>query len=120
MKTEEAMEKTDRHSAAEKCRAVLMVWTEQRKASTLCRELRISPSVFSQWQDRAISGMLDALENRGVREGTDGPALSVTLKRLLDRKLRYREMLGAGRLTLSRRKTAEKPSAQNQPPPASS
>ena len=112
--------KTDRYTPAEKCRAVLMVWTEQQKASALCRELKVSPSVLSQWQDRAISGMLGALESRSAREGTDGPMLSVTLKRLLERKLRSREVFSLGRLTQGRRKAAEKPPAQNPHPPASS
>jgi transposase-like protein len=120
MKADENVEKVERYTPIEKCRAVWMVWTEQRKASALCRELKINPSVFSQWQDRAISGMLGALETRSAREGTDGPALSATLKRLLDRKLRDREVFSLGRLTLSRRKTAEKAPAQNAQSPASS
>jgi transposase-like protein len=88
MKTTEA----DRYGAAEKCRAVLAVWTERKQASALCRELGISQSLFSQWQDRAVSGMLEALEPRGTREGVEGPALPAPFKRLLDRKARIREL----------------------------
>lgn len=120
MKTDENLEKTDRYTPTQKCRAVLMVWTEQQKASAVCRQLGLNPSVFSQWQDRAISGMLDALETRSSREGTDGPALSVTLKRLLDRKLRDREVFSLGRLAQGRRRTTEKAPAENPQTPTSS
>jgi len=89
----------DRYGAVEKCRAVLAVWTERKQASVLCRELGMSASLFSLWQDRALSGMLEALEPRGTRAGTEGqgPALSVLVKRLLDRKARARELETLGR-----------------------
>ena len=87
----------DRYGAVEKCRAVLAVWTERQQASALCRELGVSASLFSQWQDRALSGMLEALEPRGTRTGSEGPALSVQVKRLLDRKVRTRELETLGR-----------------------
>ena len=75
----------DHYGAMEKCRAVLAVWTERKQASRLCREMGVSASLFSQWQDRALTGMLTALEPRSARAGTDGPALSAQVKRLLDR-----------------------------------
>ena len=87
----------DRYGAVEKCRAVLAVWTERKQASVLCRELGMSASLFSQWQDRALSGMLEALEPRGTRAGSEGPALSASIKRLLDRKARARELQNLGR-----------------------
>lgn len=87
----------DRYGAADKCRAVLTVWTERKQASVLCREMGVSGSLFSQWQDRAVSGMLEALEPRGTREGVEGPALPAQVKRLLDRKARARELLSVGR-----------------------
>lgn len=93
MKTAE----TDRYGVMEKCRAVLAVWTERKQASVLCREMGMSASLFSQWQDRALSGMLEALEPRGTRSGTEGPALPVLVKRLLDRKARSRELETLGR-----------------------
>ena len=82
----------DRYGAVDKCRAVLAVWTERKQASILCREMGMSASLFSQWQDRALSGMLEALEPRGTRTGVEGPALSELVKRLLDRKVRAREL----------------------------
>lgn len=87
----------DRYGVLEKCRAVLAIWTERKKASVLCRELSISSSLLWQWQDRALSGMLEALEPRG-REGRDGPALAQQIKRLLDRKIRARELESVGRV----------------------
>jgi transposase-like protein len=87
----------DRCGVLEKCRAVLAIWTERKKASVLCRELGIGASLLWQWQDRALSGMLEALESRG-REGRDGPALAQQIKRLLDRKIRARELETVGRL----------------------
>jgi transposase-like protein len=87
----------DRYGAVEKCRAVLAVWTERKQAAVLCREMGMSASLFSQWQDRALSGMLEALEPRGTRAAAEGPALSVLVKRLLDRKARARELESLGR-----------------------
>ena len=86
----------DRFGAVEKCRAVLAVWTERKTAAVLCREMGASASLFSQWQDRALSGMLEALESRGTRDGSEGPALPEQIKRLLDRKSRARELLMLG------------------------
>src|SRR5512136_2891696 len=41
------------HTAEEKCRAVLSVWTERRKPAEVCRELGVAWTVFNQWQERA-------------------------------------------------------------------
>jgi transposase-like protein len=87
----------DRYGAVEKCRAVLAVWTERKQASVLCRELGVSASLFSQWQDRALAGILEALEPRGTRASAEGPALPVLVRRLLDRKVRARELATLGR-----------------------
>jgi len=87
----------ERYGVVEKCRAVLAVWTERKQAAALCREMGMSAALFSQWQDRALSGMLEALEPRGTRTGADGPALSELVKRLLDRKVRARELETLGR-----------------------
>jgi transposase-like protein len=61
---------TDRYGAAEKCRAVLAVWTERQRAAAVCRELGVSATLFCQWQERALTGMLEALEARGRQAGT--------------------------------------------------
>lgn len=105
----------DRYGAAEKCRAVLTVWTERKKASELCREMGVSASLFSQWQDRAVSGMLEALEPRGTREGVEGPALPVQFKRLLDRKVRSRDLLSLGRSVSGRSRPVKSRPPQETP-----
>jgi hypothetical protein len=105
----------DRYGAVEKCRAVLAVWTERKKASGLCREMKVSASLFSQWQDRALSGMLEALEPRGTREGTGGPALSPPIKRLLDRTVRARELALVGRSVAWRTRPAKGKTPESTP-----
>ena len=52
------------YSAQEKAQAILQVWTERCKGSDVCRELKINWATFQQWQDRAMEGMLQALEPR--------------------------------------------------------
>lgn len=89
--------KTERYGAPEKCRAVLAVWSERKKPSVVCRELAVSTALFWQWQDRALWGMLEALEPRGAREGAGGPALPPLVRRLLERKVREREVQRLGR-----------------------
>ena len=72
------------YTAQEKCRAVLSVWTERRKPTEVCRELGIPWHLFNQWQERAMEGMLLALQPRVVvrRE----VALNLRLAVLLERK----------------------------------
>jgi transposase-like protein len=72
------------HTAAEKCRAVLSVWTERRKPGEVCRELGVAWSLLNQWQDRAMEGMLLALQPRVPME--KGVALNPRLAVLLERK----------------------------------
>jgi transposase-like protein len=108
----------DRYGAAEKCRAVLAVWMERKKASVLCREMGVSASLLSQWQDRAVSGMLEALEPRGTRDGMEGPALPAQFKRLLDRKARARELQSLGRNVAWRSRPVKGRPAQETPPTA--
>lgn len=109
--TDEA--KTERYGAQEKCRAVLALWSERQKAAALARELGVSQALLWQWQDRALSGMLAALEPRGAREGTvAGPALAPSLRHLLERKAREREGRAPGRRPLLRRETPAQEAAQ--------
>jgi hypothetical protein len=68
-------------SAAEKCRAVLSVWTEKRKPAAICRELSIKWTILMHWQNRALEGMLQALEPR--RNLEQGVALSPRLQALI-------------------------------------
>ncbi len=52
------------YTAQEKAQAILRVWTERCKPSEVCRELKVNWVTFSQWQRRAMEGMLQALEPR--------------------------------------------------------
>jgi len=72
------------HTAEQKCRAVLSVWTERRKIGEVCRELGVPWSLLNQWQDRAMEGMLLALQPRVLVE--KGVALNPRLAVLLERK----------------------------------
>jgi transposase-like protein len=71
------------HTPEEKCRAVLSVWTERRKPGEVCRELGVDWGMLKQWQDRAMGGMLLALQPRvQVERGVAlSPRLAVLLKK---------------------------------------
>jgi hypothetical protein len=83
-------------TAAEKTQAVLAVWTERVKPAMVMKSLGISYPTLQQWQDRAMEGMLQALESRVNL--ADGAALSPRLKSLLQKR-----QLAAGREKLTAR-----------------
>ena len=72
------------YSAQQKAQAVLQVWTERCKRSEICRELKINWTTFEQWQQRAMEGMLQALEPR--TNLASGAALSPRLLSLLQKR----------------------------------
>lgn len=78
------------HSAEEKCRAVLSVWSERRKVSEISRELGIHPTLLTHWQERAMEAMLRALEPK-AHSGPPLPALTPRLQKLLLRRALKRE-----------------------------
>jgi len=84
-----------RQTAEEMCRAVLSVWTERRKPGEVCRELGVTWNALSQWQKRAMEGMLLALQPRVAVE--KGVALNPRLAVLLERKSMEGAMKGLGR-----------------------
>lgn len=83
------------HTAAEKVQAVLAVWTERVKPAEVLRTMSISYITLLQWQERAMEGMLQALETR--TNLADGAALSPRLRALLQKRqlLAGREKLTA-------------------------
>ena len=88
--------KVSRHTAEEKCRAVLSVWTERRKPGEICRELGVAWGILNQWQERAMEGMLLALQPRiPMIEKT--VALNSRLTVLLKRKSKGGAMKGLER-----------------------
>lgn len=72
------------YTAQQRVQAVLSLWTERRRPADLCQELAISPKVLAQWEERALTAMLQALETPVRREA--GPALSPKLERLVARQ----------------------------------
>lgn len=74
------------YSALDKAQAILAVWTERCKPAEACRQMRISWITFQQWQDRAMEGMLQALESRVNL--SQGAALSPRLQQLLQKQQR--------------------------------
>ena len=101
------------HTVEEKCRAVLSVWTERRKPGEVCRELGVAWGILKQWQDRAMEGMLLALQPRlPVERGVAlSPRLAVLLKRSqagvmkrLDKRLK--KLQGDPKASLEQREAA--------------
>jgi hypothetical protein len=72
---------TPSYSAQDKAQAILRVWTDRCKPGDVCRELKVNWVTFSQWQQRAMEGMLQALEPR--IKLAQGQALSPRLQALL-------------------------------------
>lgn len=72
------------HTAQEKAQAVLAVWMEKARPAEICRQLSINWITFSQWQKRAMEGMLQALESRVNL--ASGEALSPRLQALIARR----------------------------------
>ena len=102
-----------KYSGMEKCRAVLTVWAEKRKASEVSRELGVGTSLLSQWQEMAMEGMLAALEPKWQEE-SNCMALLPKLRDLLERKVGERE----GRLPKLERRLSRLAQAERTPPPA--
>jgi len=97
------------YGAMERCRAVLSVWTERRKPAEVCRELSIPWMLLSNWQKRAMEGMLQALEPK-VRLDK-GLALSPRLQAMLEKnRLTLLTSTAQGKLekTLSKAQEARK------------
>ena len=81
-----------KYNALEQCRAVLLVWSERKSKKDICRELKVSGSLLSYWQEKAMEGLIAALTPREGREVAEkGPALSASVKRLLEKKVGEQE-----------------------------
>ena len=79
------------HSAKERCEAVLAVWTERRRPAQVCRKLGVSEGILMSWQDRALRGMLEALEPQKRLQDSEGPLMPAKLERKLARQAAVRE-----------------------------
>ena len=111
----EKKRQTMNYGALEKCQAVLLLWTERRKPAEICRELSIPWMVLAQWQNRALEGMLQALEPRVNLD--KGPALSPRLQAMLEKKrLAILTSTAQGRLEKKLSKAQETRKAETLPP----
>lgn len=72
------------HTAEERAQAVLAIWTDRVKIVEVVRMMGVTYSTLNQWQERAMEGMLQALEPRVNL--ANGAALSPRIRALLDRK----------------------------------
>src|SRR4030042_5407633 len=84
------------HTAEQKCRAVLSVWTERRRPGEVCREMGVAWSLLNQGQERAMEGMLLALQPR-VAVMEKRVVLNSRLAVLLERKSKGGSMKGLER-----------------------
>jgi hypothetical protein len=75
---------TSTATAAQKAEAVLKVWAERSTPSQICREMHITWTILNHWQQRAMEGMLQALEPYVALD--KGPSLSPRLQALLKKQ----------------------------------
>ena len=104
---EKRKRRTVEHTAEEKCQAVLALWTERRKPGEICREMEVAWGMLNQWQDRAMEGMLLALQPRAQVERR--VALSPRLAVLLEKKSRAGMIKGLDRRLKTLQKTMKVP-----------
>ncbi len=104
------------HTAEEKCRAVLSVWTERRKPGEICRELGVAWGILNQWQERAMEGMLLALQPR-IPVTEKKVALNSRLAVLLERKSKRGGMKGLERRLARLQGNAVKPEQRQETGP---
>lgn len=68
---------------------MLAAWTEKVSQSEICRQMQINYVTFQHWQDRAMEGMLRALESQMRLE--DSSVLSPRLRKIMERGRRAPE-----------------------------
>ena len=83
VKKERRINKGASLSGQDRAKAVLAIWTGW-KPSEVCRQMKISPGQLCQWEQRAMQGMLQALEPRG------SPGNELILEAKLERMLEVR------------------------------
>src|SRR5580658_4145665 len=72
------------HTASEKAQAVLAIWTERVKTKEVMKTMGVTYMMLEQWQERAMEGMLQAMEPRVNL--ADGAVLSPRIRALLDKR----------------------------------
>ncbi|MGO9526704.1 transposase [Mycobacterium sp.] len=101
------------YNAHQRAQAVLAVWTERRRPAEVCRQLGINSTLLVQWQQRAMAGMVEALQPRCRSEQQLGPALTTKLERLLARQA----LTAEGKLSKLERRLAKLPPEPTVTPP---
>ena len=80
---------TKTFSPEQKAQAVLAAWTEKVSQSEICRQMQINYVTFQHWQERAMEGMLRALDNQLRLE--DNSVLNPRLRKIMERGRRVPE-----------------------------
>ena len=73
--------------AREKCQAVLSLWSGRRSASALMKELSVPWGVLHGWEQRAIQGMLTALDPGWKQTKEAVSNLPLRVEKLIERTL---------------------------------
>ena len=76
------------YSAKEKAQAVLALWSGRRNPSTLTKELDVTWAAINQWEQRALAGMLTALDPSWKQTGEEQPNLPRRLEKLIEQTLK--------------------------------
>ena len=89
------------------------MWTERCKPAEVCREMNVNWMTFNHWQQRAMEGMLQALESRVNL--ARGEVLSPRLQALLlNRQKAFSTRRLAQRLEQIQLAKPQEPAAQTQ------
>lgn len=72
-------------TAQEKCQAVLSLWSMNRSANAICREMAIQRPQLERWEEAALSGMMHALEEHRRAPENQPDKLPKHLEELLSR-----------------------------------
>ena len=76
------------YSAKEKAQAVLALWSGRRNPSTLTKELDVTWAAINQWEQRALAGMLTALDPGWKQTVEEQPSLPRRLEKLIEQTLK--------------------------------
>jgi len=79
---------TRMYSAKEKAQAVLALWSGRRNPSSLTKELAVPWAAINQWEKRALSGMLTALDPTWKQAREDQPSLPRRVEKLIEQTLK--------------------------------
>jgi hypothetical protein len=74
-------------SAKEKAQAVLSLWSGRRSTSALMQELAVPWGVLHGWEQRAIGGILTALDPGWQQKAEQAGGLPARLERLIEKTL---------------------------------